>query len=56
MLPKFGYSVEKKRKRLGGNPVQAYYITGAWHDVEVIGGKDFMELVAAKIEEEKLEA
>lgn len=51
-LPTLGYSVENKRKRINGKPAQCYYITGEWHDVELIDN-DFLQLVAAK--SEKLE-
>jgi len=46
-LPAIGYKVEHKRKRLGGAPVQAYYITGEWHDVELVDNS-FLQLVEAK--------
>ena len=46
-LPAIGYTVEQKRKRIGGKPVQAYFITGEWHDVEIVDN-EFMQLVAAK--------
>ena len=46
-LPAIGYSVEAKRKRIGGRLTQAYYITGEWHDVEV-KDNDFLQLVRAK--------
>ncbi len=48
-LPALGYTVEQKRKRLekGKNAVQAYYITGAWHDVEFVDN-DFLQLVDAR--------
>jgi hypothetical protein len=48
-LPAIGYQVEQKRKRIGGKQQQAYYITGEWHDVEVVDN-DFLQLVAAKQE------
>lgn len=52
LLPSFGYTVQKSRKRLNGaaNAVTAYYITGEWHDVEITQDHDFMALVAAKTE------
>lgn len=48
-LPALGYTVEQKRKRLNGakNAVQAYYITGEWHDVELVDNQ-FLQLVEAK--------
>lgn len=46
-LPALGYKVEQKRKRLNGKQQQAYYITGEWHDVEVVDN-DFLQLVSAK--------
>lgn len=50
VLPDFGYEVKKGRKRLNGasNAVTAYYITGEWHDVEVVLDNDFLQLAAAK--------
>ena len=49
-LPQMGYNVECKRKRLDGakNAVQAYYITGEWHDVEV-QDNGFLQLVDARL-------
>ena len=54
ILPEFGYNVKKARKRLNGaaNATTAYYITGEWHDVEVVLDNDFMQLAAAKNTEE----
>ena len=46
-LPAIGYTVEAKRKSLNGKQQQAYYITGQWHDVEIVDN-EFMQLVAAK--------
>ena len=46
-LPVIGYAVEQKRKRISGKLQICYYITGTWHDVEVVDG-DFLQLVAAK--------
>ena len=48
-LPTIGYTVEQKRKRLNGakNAVQACYITGEWHDVELVDNQ-FLQLVEAK--------
>lgn len=48
-LPAIGYAVECKRKRIDGKQQQAYYITGQWHDVEVVDN-DFLQLVEAKQE------
>ena len=55
ILPEFGYNVKKARKRLNGaaNATTAYYITGEWHDVEVVLDNDFMQLAAAKNTEEQ---
>jgi len=46
-LPALGYTVEQKRKRIDGKQQQAYFISGEWHDVEVVDN-DFLQLVAAK--------
>lgn len=56
ILPSFGYTVEKKRKRLNGsqNALNCYMITGDWNDVELVANNDFMELVAAKSNTELL--
>lgn len=53
LLPSIGYKVQKKRKRVAGaaNPLTCYYISGDWHDVEVVAEKGFMDLVAAKSNE-----
>ena len=48
-LPAIGYSVEQKRKKIGGKIYQCYYITGEWHDVEVVDNS-FLELVNAKMQ------
>lgn len=50
VLPDFGYTVQKSRKRLNGaaNATTAYMITGEWHDVEIVLDNDFMALAAAK--------
>lgn len=53
-LPAIGYTVEQKRKRIGGKPVQAYFITGEWHDVEIVDN-EFMQLVAAKQQADEAE-
>lgn len=50
-LPEIGYTVEGKRKRIGGKPVQCYCITGEWHDIEM-GDNNFLKLVEAKLGEE----
>lgn len=52
ILPAFGYTVEKKNKRLNGekSTTVCYRITGEWQDVEVQSDGDFMQLVAAKSE------
>lgn len=57
LLPNFGYTVEKKRRRVKGeaNPVTCYYITGEWHDVELVADNSFMQLVAAKSSTQLLE-
>lgn len=49
-LPTLGYNVENKRKRINGKPAQCYYITGEWHDVELVDN-DFLQLVDAKNKE-----
>lgn len=46
-LPAIGYQVEGKKKRMNGKVVQCYYITGKWHDVEVVDN-DFLKLVEAQ--------
>lgn len=46
-LPIIGYTVQQKRKMLNGKQQQACYITGEWHDVELIDN-DFLQLVEAK--------
>lgn len=46
-LPSLGYTVEGKRKRMNGKPTQCYYISGEWHDVEIVDN-DFMQLVEAR--------
>lgn len=46
-LPAIGYQVEQKRKRINGKQQQAYYITGEWHDVELVDN-DFLQLVEAR--------
>lgn len=51
-LPSIGYQIETKRKRIEGKPTQCYYITGEWHDVEIVDN-DFLQLVEAQ--EKRLE-
>ena len=46
-LPALGYKVEQKRKRINGKQQQAYFVSGEWHDVELVDN-DFLQLVAAK--------
>jgi len=46
-LPAIGYTIEQKRKRFNGKLMQAYYITGEWHDVELVDN-NFLQLVEAK--------
>ena len=46
-LPAIGYSAEQKRKRINGKLIQCYYITGEWHDVEIVDNS-FMQLVEAR--------
>lgn len=48
-LPTIGYTVEQRRKRIDGKQQQACYITGEWHDVELVDN-DFLQLVEAKQE------
>lgn len=45
-----GYTIEKARKRVNGNPnpQNCYRITGEWHDIELVGDNDFLQLVEAK--------
>ena len=51
-LPTLGYTITQKKKRLNKEKgaVQAYYITGEWHDVE-IEDNNFLKLVAANNKE-----
>lgn len=46
-LPVIGYRTEQKRKRLAGKLQTCYYITGEWHDVELVDN-EFLQLVEAK--------
>lgn len=46
-LPAIGYKVEQKRKTINGKQQQACYITGEWHDVELVDNQ-FLQLVEAK--------
>lgn len=48
-LPSIGYTVEEKKKRIDGKLKQCYYISGEWHDVEVIDN-NFLQLVEARQE------
>lgn len=52
-LPAIGYKVEQKRKRLDGKQQVCYYISGEWHDVEIVDDNDFLDLVAAANAEEE---
>lgn len=46
-LPSIGYQVESKRKRVNGKLSQCYYISGEWHDVEIVDN-NFLQLVEAR--------
>ena len=46
-LPSIGYKIETKRKRIDGKTLQGYFITGEWHDVELVDN-DFLLLVEAQ--------
>lgn len=46
-LPILGYEVQQKKKRIDGKQQQCYYISGEWHDVEIVDN-EFMQLVQAK--------
>lgn len=46
-LPSIGYTVEEKKKRIDGKLKQCYYISGEWHDVEIVDN-NFLQLVEAK--------
>ena len=46
-LPSIGYQVESKRKRVSGKLSQCYYISGEWHDIEIVDN-DFLQLVEAR--------
>lgn len=46
-LPAIGYTVETKRKKINGKLLQCYYISGEWHDIEIVDN-DFMQLVEAR--------
>lgn len=48
-LPAIGYTVEQKRKMIGGKQQQVCLITGTWHDVEI---KDNMFLALAEAKQE----
>ena len=51
-LPTIGYTVEQKKKMRNGKQQQMCYITGTWHDVELVD-KDFLALVDAQDELKK---
>ena len=51
-LPTIGYTVEQKKKMRNGKQQQMCYITGTWHDVELVD-KDFLTLVDAQDELKK---
>lgn len=46
-LPMLGYTVEQKKRTIKGKQQQMCYITGEWHDAEIIDG-DFLALVEAR--------
>ena len=48
-LPALGYSVEQKRKKIDGKIYQCYYITGQWHDVELVDNS-FLQLAEARMQ------
>ena len=48
-LPQIGYTVEQRKKSIDGKQQQACYITGAWHDVEIVDN-EFLTLVEANVE------
>lgn len=47
-LPMVGYTVEQKLKTVNKKRMQMCYITGTWHDAEILNS-NFLELVAAKL-------
>ena len=47
-LPAIGYTVQQKLRSVNKKRMQMCYITGEWHDAEVVVNDDFMQLVAAK--------
>lgn len=50
-LPKFGYEIETKQKRMPDGTLKRHYrITGEWHDVEIVDG-NFLQLVDARLTE-----
>lgn len=55
-LPSVGYTVEQKLKSVNKKRMQMCYITGTWHDAELVANQGFLELVAAKSDVELLEA
>lgn len=46
-LPAVGYKVEQKQRTINKKRIQMCYITGEWHDAELVDG-DFLALVEAK--------
>lgn len=54
-LPTMGYTVEQKRKMIDGKQQQACFISGEWHDVELVDN-DFIQLVAANASSQQLPA
>lgn len=46
-LPMIGYTVEQKKKTVRGKQQQMCYITGEWHDAEIVDN-NFLALVEAK--------
>jgi hypothetical protein len=48
-LPSFGYTVEAKKKKTKGKLQQHYFISGEWHDAELVDN-NFLQLVEAKQE------
>lgn len=48
-LPAIGYTIEKKRKSINKKQQLCYYITGQWHDVEMVDN-NFLQLAEAHLE------
>jgi len=46
-LPSLGYTIESRKKKVNGKQQQQYYISGTWHDVELVDS-NFLQLVEAK--------